>query len=226
MWEELSPRGWLRGTNRAHGVRAGPRPSGRRGLRSGLFVGDDVCLARGRPPPACWRGAGAMNRAPPSGGMTVRLAMRLLRKMHRAERGSIPKGWAIRGASTSHRFRAVLRIDERACFRAQFAGAFGRRRTGPPVTLEHRCRPFGAERWVATDSSESGRDEAGDRAPSGETDRLRGAPSGFPRRLDRILRDSSQARPRSTGSRRPSGRPTPMRPILVCPSGRPGGLEA
>jgi len=95
------------------------------------------------------------------------------------DRWSISKGWAVRGTSRSSLPSGRGAIRRRACFRALFAGAFGCRRTRPPVTLEHRCQPFGAERWVATDSSESGRDEAGDRAPSGETDRLRGASLGI-----------------------------------------------
>ena len=188
--------------------------------RSGPFVGDDVCLARGRSPPACWREAGATSRAP------------LLREGDGSPRDAPSSGdargvrwsterWAVGGTSSSSSPSGGGANRRRACFRALFAGAFGHQRVGPPVTLEHRCRPFGAERWVATDSSESGRDEAGDRAPSGETDRLRGAPSGLPRRPDRILRDPSQARPRST-----FGTTDAKRPILVCPSGRLGGPEA
>jgi hypothetical protein len=156
------------------------------------------CLSGPRPAASSLLERGRSHELRPSfGRATARLAMHLLREMCAGSDGP-PKRWAVGGTSNSSSPSGGGANRRRACFRALFAGAFGHQRARPPVTLEHRCRPFGAERWVATDSSESGRDEAGDRAPSGETGRLRGAPSGLPRRQDRILRDPSQARPRST----------------------------
>jgi hypothetical protein len=69
---------------------------------------------------------------------------------------------------------------------------------GPPVMLEHRCLPFGARHWVATDSSESGRDVP-------ETDHLRvtrNRSRGLPRDLLGVRFGSFGMR-----ARRGNGRP-------------------
>lgn len=79
------------------------------------------------------------------------------------------------------------------------------------ASSNHRCQPSGAERWVA-DALRSERDGAGDRAPSGETDRRGGSPSGTS--IDAEVP--------------PSGRTDALRPIPVLPSGKAGrtGSEA
>jgi hypothetical protein len=153
----------LRGTSRAPGVRAGSVTFGSRRdsvleTQFGPFDGDDDCLARGRSPPACWRETGATSRCFTFGWVAVHLATRLLRGLRREIRwvpARVARQWHV---DDLHRFRAVGYSTE-GVFRARFAVAFGRLWNAASGTRSNTSvGPSGLPHWVATDSSEYGRD--------------------------------------------------------------------
>lgn len=107
--------------------------------------------------PACWRTWLEPRVASCLRAVAVRLAVRFLRESQREVRRGRPPGrsreWRVDFGDHCLRVMGnesamgVNRASPRRYLRVHAA-------TGPSTTLDHRCRPFGAEHWVATDSSE------------------------------------------------------------------------
>jgi hypothetical protein len=144
------------------------RPSGRRGdFGSGLFDGAmsiwpeagrvlQLAEVRDRSHESLLHlrvRNGSPRGAAPSGG-AARGSTEAARQGSRSVSGALIRTAVWRGGNTSsgrgsESAVGVNRASPRGCLRVHAS-------MEPPTTLDHRCRLFGAEHWVATDSSEQG----------------------------------------------------------------------